>query len=399
MDKLTIEHVLDQLPDGMIWIEANGTITGCNQAFLAMANLTGNEDIEGKSVTDVAWAPQNFHILITAAEIEHVIGMEKMLRQETGKADFRETFQKILGQERVWLEFLIIPLLSDASLFVFRNVTEKEKSLSQMRLAILRAQATEAELRETMEETENALANAHQLTAAKADFLSDISHELRTPLHAIRNYALNGLKYMAIDEKEKLGKAFTNIYLSGDRLTRIINNLLDYSKMEAGKMHYHMRQDSLLIALEQAINELQILLDNKQIKLHVENNCENVETTLDRERMIQVFINLLSNAIKYTPQNSTITVTLSDSALEKHEHALQVRISDEGKGIPDGELGSIFQKYEQSSANHTPSGAVQVGTGIGLSICETIISAHLGEIWAENNKEKGASFLFAIPRL
>lgn len=143
--------------------------------------------------------------------------------------------------------------------------------------------------------------------------------------------------------------------------------------------------------------ELQSLLDAKHIILTIEEKTENLIVTFDYERIVQVIINLMSNAVKFTPNHSTITVTISEDHMKidnRDYPVLRIRIADQGVGIPEDELDSIFDKFIQSSKTKTGAG----GTGLGLSISNDIIKAHHGKIWAENNPDGGASFIFYLHR-
>lgn len=117
----------------------------------------------------------------------------------------------------------------------------------------------------------------------------------------------------------------------------------------------------------------------------------------DHAKIIQVMTNLISNAIKFTPEGSTITVSIEEATLKKRKEqipAVQVTVKDEGVGIPEDEIETVFDKFIQSSKTKKKSG----GTGLGLAICREIIVHHGGKIWAENNQDGGATFSFMIPK-
>lgn len=252
-------------------------------------------------------------------------------------------------------------------------------------------------LEKQTEELTKAKNAADRANAAKSQFLANMSHELRTPMHAILNYSQTGLKRLPTADKAQLEKYFTNIHTSGQRLSRLLNNLLDLSKMEAGKMSFHFHPLLINLPLEQAQAELQSLLDSKQLTISYHYDTDNLQADFDRERIIQVIVNLLSNAIKFSPEGTDIKVSVAEHEFEQNGEnipAISVSIADQGIGIPDGELEQVFDKFIQSSK--TVSGAG--GTGLGLSISMEIIKAHNGKIWAEHGKERGALFIFVIPR-
>lgn len=235
---------------------------------------------------------------------------------------------------------------------------------------------------------------AEHASAAKSEFLANMSHELRTPMHAILNYAKMGADRLGRENPEKIEKYLRNIAIAGNRLMELLNNLLDLAKMEAGKMTFDFQQGNFGEVIDHAALELDSLLKQKNIHLAMIRKTQDCDAVYDRLRMIQVVINLLSNAVKFSPKDVGIQIYLDDACLPDGRLALSCTISDEGSGIPEGELEAVFDKFIQSSKTKTGSG----GTGLGLSICRDIMQAHGSKIWAQNNPDKGASFVFLIPK-
>lgn len=230
---------------------------------------------------------------------------------------------------------------------------------------------------------------------AKTEFLANMSHELRTPMHAMLSYSQLGMSKLA-DPNDKIYKYFSNISVSGSRLLNLLNNLLDLSKLEAGKMDFTFSKADILRCINQVKDELASLLHEKGITIDVSVQTKNTMLVIDFEKIVQVFINITSNAIKFSPNNSVVTITLSDSKVTYNgdEHpALLVAIQDQGIGIPEDELELIFDKFTQSSKTNKGSG----GTGLGLSIAVSILKAHHGKIWAENAEGNGAVIKFLLP--
>lgn len=275
----------------------------------------------------------------------------------------------------------------------FQDITDRkvqERELDQYRQRLERL----VEIR--TQELQEAKELAEQASAFKSEFLSNMSHELRTPMHAILSYAAMGLKGKDNDDVARRLKYFTNIQAAGKRLMALLNDLLDLSKLEAGKMNFHFAKESLLGVVENSRAELQSLLQDKQLKCVIENKLENDVVWCDAGRITQVVINVLSNAIKFSPMQSIITLVLEDVVVNVDDviaAGVRCSIRDQGIGIPPDELGAVFDKFIQSSKTKTGSG----GTGLGLSICREIILAHRGTIWAENNAEGGAVFVFEMP--
>jgi len=242
---------------------------------------------------------------------------------------------------------------------------------------------------------ETALMDAEAANTAKSEFLANISHELRTPMVGILGFAELGISKIDKAEKQKLLKYFDRIHSSGSRLLLLLNNLLDLSKLEAGQMQFDFTKQPISPVLDETKIELAPLILQNTVHFEIDNQLDDPCFEFDKNRMHQVFYNLLSNAVKFSPENGLIKITLLNELLtENNEDAVKIIISDQGVGIPEAELKCIFDKFSQSSMTNTGAG----GTGLGLTICKDIIERHHGLLYAENNPDKGASFIFIIPR-
>ncbi len=226
---------------------------------------------------------------------------------------------------------------------------------------------------------------------AKSEFLANMSHELRTPMHAILSYAKLGFT-SGDGGEERLEEYFKHIHTSGIRLLGLLNDLLDLAKLESGRIFINRTPSDFLEVIEHARRELKPLLDNKNITLTTDITATNTQSVFDKQRIIQVLINIISNSVKFSPNDTSIRVTLSDWHAGGLE-GLCCSVGDEGPGIPVDELEAVFDKFIQSSKTRSGAG----GTGLGLSICLEIVKAHAGRIWAENKQSKGALFSFVIP--
>ncbi|MCG8339265.1 MAG: HAMP domain-containing histidine kinase, partial [Proteobacteria bacterium] len=230
---------------------------------------------------------------------------------------------------------------------------------------------------------------AEKANQAKSDFLANMSHELRTPMHAILGYAKLSLSRVSSIKKEVLEDYLSEIMTSGERLLTLLNNLLDFSKMRAGKLKYVFEENPLTQAIREITRELKVLSEKKNIEIIVSEPAFNDITSFDFEKICQVIRNLLSNAIKFSENDSEVKLEVKDQ-----KDCLVVSVIDSGIGIPDEELKEIFDKFMQSSITNNGAG----GTGLGLSICKEIIKRHEGDIWAENNPKGGATFRFSLPK-
>ena len=242
---------------------------------------------------------------------------------------------------------------------------------------------------------------AEAANEAKSVFLANMSHELRTPMHGVLSYARLGENRIAQAGHEKLRSYFQRIRVSGERLLLLLNDLLDLSKLEAGRMVLNLQPVDMARVLQDGLREFEALFQARQLCVRVERDAELPLVRGDVARLGQVVMNLLSNAAKFTPEGKGILLSLhvgrlSDGAatvVAQDGPALVFCVSDEGVGIPPGELGAVFDKFVQSSRTRTGAG----GTGLGLAICLEIVTAHGGFIRARDNSAGGAEFIVALP--
>ncbi len=230
----------------------------------------------------------------------------------------------------------------------------------------------------------------------KSEFLANISHELRTPLHGILGFTRLGLKKHETADQKKIGDYFFRISQAGERLLGLLDDLLDLSKLEAGKMTMDFSEHDLSDITTQCIEEQLARANESSIGIKLTKQIPKTIVTCDNVRIRQVITNLLSNAIKFSSENTTITINLTEGLLnpsDKVHKAIKVSVANQGIGIPAAELDTVFNKFIQSSKTNTGAG----GTGLGLTICKEIIDSHNGKIWAESRKGYGAVFHFVIP--
>lgn len=227
-----------------------------------------------------------------------------------------------------------------------------------------------------------------QKNIEKTVLYASLNHELRAPMQGILGFAQLGKDKTDNLNKDKLQNYFSVIFENGHRLLSTVNEILDFTKFEMGKIKLNIQPQNLVSLAKIGINELNILAGEKKIKLIFTPENEEIIAAVDAEKLIKVIRNLLSNAIKFTPPEERIEIQLF-----KKEDNIIFQITDSGIGIPEAELETIFEKFTQSSNTQN----FRNSTGLGLAIAKEIIEQHDGAIWAENNPEKGARLTFTLP--
>ena len=230
-----------------------------------------------------------------------------------------------------------------------------------------------------------------ELDSLKSNFVTNVTHELRTPLIAI-DKSISLLRSQATGPVSETQEQFLSIAERNlKRLGRLINDLLDLSKLEAGRMTIEPQPSSIDKVISDSLDTFNAWASAKSINVGKETQEGLPEINFDPHRITQVITNLVGNAIKFTPQGGKITIKAS---LNSDKKAIRVGVKDTGVGIPKEDLPKIFDKFYQTG-ERAPTDIS--GTGLGLSICREIVELHKGKIWAESEENKGAEFIFTLP--
>lgn len=227
------------------------------------------------------------------------------------------------------------------------------------------------------------------LDKMKSDFFASMSHELRTPLTSIKEgtgLLLDGIGGATTEKQRKLLSILAE---ESNRLIGLVNALLDLSKMEAGMMPYSFNKASLVPLIRKSVDEMAPLVEAKGIQLVTDISEALPAVNLDNERMLQALRNLIGNAVKFTPTRGRVKVTARQLTGQ-----LEVSIRDTGPGIAVENLNAIFDKFRQGNVKGAYSAN---GSGLGLAIAKHVITSHGGDIWAENDPQRGSIFTFVLP--
>src|SRR6185369_8780162 len=178
-------------------------------------------------------------------------------------------------------------------------------------------------------------------------------------------------------------------YNSAERLAAMVGNLLDMSRMEAGTMEYRMAATDMVPLMKSVVEEFEVQAQEKDIRFRLECAQPSIVVECDRDRILQVIGNLFENALKFSPTGAEIATHVGPGK----GNEILITVSDSGPGVPDGHKDKIFTKFHQVKQGKKMSGQ---GVGLGLAICKTIVEAHHGQIWVEDNPNGGSIFSFVL---
>ncbi|MBE8996710.1 PAS domain S-box protein [Nostoc sp. LEGE 12447] len=352
-----LNAILDNLADGLLVADTAGQITHFNPAFLTMYGLTATalkghyRELPISGLAELVARTQSHPEEVFSAEVA-------LTKERIGQAVATAIFKKTVEQE---------PLACFGSALLIRDITA-EKEIDKM----------------------------------KTDFISTVSHELRTPLTSVLGFASIIKEKLETDvfpiistEDRKLQKTIKrvadnlNIIVSeAERLTSLINDVLDIAKMEAGKVEWQMQPLDPSELLDWATNSTAGLFETNGLQLVSEIEPGLPQIVGDRNRLLQVLINLISNAVKFT-ESGCVTCRVKQG-----DDGVCISVIDTGIGIAPEDQPKVFEKFRQVGDTLTDK---PKGTGLGLPICKQIIDHHGGRIWVESEPGNGSIFSFIIP--
>lgn len=259
--------------------------------------------------------------------------------------------------------------------------------MDSIRRRELRTRIRLEEMTEMLRKSNDKLQSLDEL---KTRFFANINHELRTPLTLI----LAPLKSVLDGKLGKIASTLKDTLFTmqrnGYKLLKLINNLLDLTKFESGKMRLKVELANMSDFIDDLLKSVKSLADQKNIRMYYQHPPNDVELMVDPDQFEKVVLNLLSNALKFTPENGKITLYLEDK-----ERTVSITVEDTGIGIPQDMMSTIFDRFSQVDSS---ASRLQQGTGIGLSLVREIVILHGGTIRVESQRGKGARFIVDIPK-
>ena len=369
-----LKSVLTVFPLYLFWKDTHSVYLGCNQNFATVAGFASPEEIVGKTDYDLPWGETEGKAYI--ADDQEVIA------SATPKLGLIETQLQSNGQQ-VWVETNKVPLYDGNGeiigiLGTYQDITARKQAEEQL------------------QKTNEALLRATQL---KDEFLANMSHELRTPLNVILGMTegLQEAVYGAINEKQ--AKVLKTIASSGLHLLELINDILDLSKIESGKMELHCAETEIVNLCDSALLFIHQQASQKGIQVSTQIPQQLPTLVVDERRIRQVLINLLTNAVKFTPEGGAVKLDVMALAEDEERNScigasLRFAVCDTGIGIAPDNINRLFQPFVQidSALNRRYE-----GTGLGLSLVKRIVEMHGGEVGVSSEVGVGSRFYFDLP--
>lgn len=345
----------------------------------------------GKGVEALSWLKKNqFDIVILDIKLPDIDGMK--LLEEIRQLNPESGVIVITGYASV--ETAVAAIKEDAYAYVVKPFIVDElkavirKALRQIRLS-LENKGLIDQLQRSNRDLERANEKLKELDLMKTRFLANMSHELRTPLNSIIGFTEILLDKLFGDINEKQGRHLRHIHTSGNILLQLIDDILDLSKIEAGKIELVFEEADLGSIINEACKIIQPMVEKKKQDLRM--NLElSSKAYVDPKRIHQIILNLLNNAIKFTPEGGSVAIEAVEDQKE-----FRINITDTGIGLRSDELEVIFNEFRQVDSSVAKEHG---GTGLGLSIAKRLVQMHKGRIWAESEYGKWSKFIFTLPK-
>jgi len=366
-----LEAIFDAVPVGLLLVDENLIVVRVNDTIRKLI---------GKDFKDIIHKPFGQALSCKTIAIEkNLCGTGEYCKKCPLKLSIRKVFET--SQPVRGLEFQSETHFLDKTVKPWFALNIEPVNVEGRNLAVVclnditERKLAEEKVAETME--------------MKQQFISTVSHELRTPLTAIRegiNIVLEGVAGKIKDkQKEFLELSKRNV----DRLSMLINDVLDFQKLESGRMKLDFAAGNIAETIKEAAQTMTLMAQKANINLSIEIESEVGQSVFDHNKIIQVLTNLLSNAIKFTPAGGKVTLKA-----QQQNDEIVITVSDTGMGVPKDDLSKIFERFYRVKR---PGKEIQ-GTGLGLPIVAQIVTRHGGRIMVESELDKGTTFTVFLPK-
>ena len=356
---------LDNSSDSIIIVNKEGNIEYVNQGFIKNTGYSKKEALGQNSIE------------LQSCDPENKIYDEIKEKLSNGKTWSGELKNRKKNQEEFWERVTITPIFNDKN-EIYKFVSVKKDITEEKKI---------------QENLVSSYEKLLELDRRKDDFISIASHELRTPMTVIKGYA-------SLLEDEILGqlngkqKSYSRKIIDHtDHLIELVNDMLDLNKLESGKMDLKLNPCEIQSFLDRIQDDFAVMYKEKNIELKYQTEINKDKVLADENKIMQVFNNLLRNAFKFTNNNGKVEILITE--LKEENNIIEFRVKDNGIGIPEDKIESIFNKFSQVD-NHLQRD--HEGTGLGLAIVKKIIENHQGTISVESQEGKGSIFIFTLPK-
>jgi PAS domain S-box-containing protein len=353
--KAYIENLVENAGDAILSADANDRVLSWNRGAEVIFGYSKAEAI-GSSLS-IIMPPGRFH------ELEEI----RLKLEVAGPMRNLETRRKRKDGTIIDVALAVSPIMDEENrvigiLHLVKDITEKNRYERRLK----------------------------ELDRMKSDFVSNVSHELRTPLTAIKGSVDNLLDGILGPVTEKQARYLSRINSNAERLARLIGDLLDLSRIEAGKIELRPGRVAVRSLIREVADSLRSIAADKLIGIETDGAGDQLEAWADRDKVMQILTNLIGNAVKFTPPHGRVAVCVETHGSEW----VKVAVVDNGPGIPPEEAGKIFEKFYQAQQ---PNKLNVKGTGLGLAISKSLVELHGGNIWYESGANGGSVFSFTLP--
>jgi PAS domain S-box-containing protein len=336
----------------------------------------------------------------TSVAVTVALSLQPLITDELVRSSIAPYFIKMLEEMRL-RSLIVLPLMVQNQLQgVLEVLTTKEEAFAHQELGLLSVIANELsiginrqklidEIKVKNVQVDDEKRKTEEANQTLKKFLAMFSHELRTPLNSIVGFAEFLTSYIGKLHPEEIQEFMRNIHVSGKHLQQLINDILDLSKIEAGKIDLHVGGYPVNYFVDAIQRVLQSSIERKKITLHAEIDDDVDTLVVDQTRMKQILVNLVSNALKYSPEGGKVQL-----GFHRRDTELEVSVQDEGPGIAQSEVEKLFQPFHRLKNN---TATTDEGTGLGLAVTKKLVELHGGRIWVESEVGKGSKFIFRVP--